>query len=1179
MALFIAAAQSNRIRMCLLMAWHCLWLAFPALAWAQSAPAALPAAPAAPDTRWWQLADPVFGHLTLRDGLPQADAVALAQDREGFLWVGTEGGLARWDGHQFRKYKPNPKDPGSLPDAYIQCLLVDQGGRLWVGSNSGGLVYFDSREERFIRVVPGHDENGTASTGTDSRNVDTTFGHASILALADDGRGGLWVGSRAGLDHLDPANGKTSHVALPGRPDEAVNALLLDRDARLWVGTSRGLLLRDVGSSQFRRLELPGAMITISSLMQGADGRVWIGTVANGAWLAQSDGSHIEALREHLPSDVLPPGILSRERAGGAPRADPFAQESINSMQEVMPGQVWLGTREHGIIVVHLASMQTRRLQNEPGLPSSLSESNIHAILRDRSGLVWVGNSGGLNFHDPQQRAVQSLFGSATRPERIVDPVVTDVQQMPDGSVWLGLVGKGINIIDADARRVGSVAAPLDARARAAWPPPYVQKLSTPIRNRVYIASSRGLFSSAQDGGDLQLLPLAAFREDAHITAMTQEGEMLWLGGANGLWQFDPTQPQPTAQRAAGTAALNKLYLTSMASGRANLLWIGTFDHGLYRYDRTAQSLQQINPVTGDEGSLSSNWVSCIFSDSRGWLWVGTIGGGINLLRAPFGKGPFQFRKFGLAQGLQSAVINKILEDEKGDIWASTDKGLVRIEHASLALRVFLQADGVTLPAFVADSGARTRQGELLFGGHGGVNVVQPNLLADWAYQPPVVITRLELGGKVIAAGRFNLDGFEEELQIRHDANSLQLEFAALDYSAPGQNRYGWRLDGIDHDWIDGKPAERQVSWQNLPAGEYRLHLRGSNRSGAWSKNERLLRVRVLPAWYATWWWRLLVLAVGSGIVLALVQWRTRFLRLRQLELESQVQQRTLELQQKQAELLHANQALNQANSGLAESMASLHQTQAQLVQQEKMASLGGLVAGIAHEVNTPLGTSVMAISGSMDIWKELRSSVDQGRVVRSQLSASINEGMEYTRVAQQAASRAAELITRFKSIAVLADNNQEEVLDLDLYLHEITTLLHARMEQLGCRLSISVASGLQVRVVPETLTEAMMRILNNVPEHAFDHGRTGCLRLGAWVDADGSCCIEIRDDGHGIAPADLPKVFDPFFTTKSGSHGHIGLGLHVAFNHVTQGLRGSISIASEPGQGTCVLIRLPAAA
>lgn len=1176
MALFIAAAQSNPMRMCLLMAWYCLWLAFPALAWAQSAPAALPVAP---DTRWWQLADPVFGHLTLRDGLPQADAVALAQDREGFIWVGTEGGLARWDGYQFRKYKTNPKDPGSLPDAYIQCLLVDNGGRLWVGSNSGGLVYFDSREERFIRVVSGHDENGTASTGTGSagtlsRNVDTTFGHASILALADDGKGGLWVGSRAGLDHLDPAIGKTSHVAIPGMPDEAVNALLLGRDARLWVGTSRGLLVRDPGSSQFRRVALPESVVAILSLMQGTDGRIWIGTAGNGAWLTQGDGNHIEALREHLP-----PASLSRERAGGAPRADPLAQESINSMQEVMPGQVWLGTREHGIIVVHLASMQTRRLQNEPGLPSSLSESNIHAILRDRSGLVWVGNSGGLNFHDPQQRAVQSLFGSATRSDRIADPVVSEVQQMPDGSVWLGLVGKGINIIDADARRVSSMAAPRDARASAAWPPPYVQKLSTPIRNRVYIASSRGLFSSALDGGDLQALPLAAFKEEPHITSMAQDGEVLWLGGENGLWQLETAQPQPTAQRPGGTKALNKVHLTSMTTGRANLLWIGTFDHGLYRYDRTTQALQQINPVTGDDTSLSSNWVSCILSDSRGWLWVGTIGGGINLLSAPFGKGPFQFRKFGLAQGLQSAVINKILEDEKGDIWASTDKGLVRIEHGSMAVRVFLPADGVTLPAFVADSGTRTRQGELLFGGHGGVNVVQPNLLADWAYQPPVVITRLESGGKVIAAGRFNQDGTEEELQIRHDANSLQLEFAALDYSAPGQNRYGWRLDGIDKDWIDGKSAERQVSWQNLPAGEYRLHVRGSNRTGAWSKNELLLRVRVLPPWYATWWLRLLVLALGSGIVLVLVQWRTRFLRQRQLELESQVQQRTLELQQKQAELLHANQALNQANTGLAESMASLHQTQAQLVQQEKMASLGGLVAGIAHEVNTPLGTTVMAISGSMDIWKDLRHAIDQGSVVRSQLSASINEGMEYTRLAQQAASRAAELITRFKSIAVLADNNREEVLDLDLFLHEVTTLLHARMEQLGCCLSIAVASGLQVRVVPETLTEAMMRILNNVPEHAFDHGRTGCLRLGAWMDADGSCCIEIRDDGHGIAPADLPKVFDPFFTTKSGSHGHIGLGLHVAFNHVTQGLRGSISIASEPGQGTCVLIRLPAAA
>jgi C4-dicarboxylate-specific signal transduction histidine kinase len=247
-------------------------------------------------------------------------------------------------------------------------------------------------------------------------------------------------------------------------------------------------------------------------------------------------------------------------------------------------------------------------------------------------------------------------------------------------------------------------------------------------------------------------------------------------------------------------------------------------------------------------------------------------------------------------------------------------------------------------------------------------------------------------------------------------------------------------------------------------------------------------------------------------------------------------------------------------------------------VQQEKMASLGGLVAGIAHEINTPLGTTLMAISGAESAWITLQDAVASGRISKAVLDSSTEEGMEYTTLALKTATRAAELIALFKTISVNADSDRVAEIELADYLPEVATLVHSQLVQNGNKLEIAAPAGLRMQVVPDALTETLSRILVNVLNHAFTDGRTGTLRISAQAgegDDGDEVVITISDDGHGIAQEDLPKVFDPFFTTKSGMHGHVGLGLHVAYNHVTQRLKGQIQITSTQGAGTCVEIRL----
>jgi signal transduction histidine kinase len=264
-----------------------------------------------------------------------------------------------------------------------------------------------------------------------------------------------------------------------------------------------------------------------------------------------------------------------------------------------------------------------------------------------------------------------------------------------------------------------------------------------------------------------------------------------------------------------------------------------------------------------------------------------------------------------------------------------------------------------------------------------------------------------------------------------------------------------------------------------------------------------------------------------------------------------------------------------------AEALTALHRAQARLVQQEKLASLGGLVDSIAHEINTPLGTTLVAISGAASVWQALKDAIDGGRISKSFLDASTAEGLEYSSLALRAATRAAELITVFKSIVVRADSDQPVAVDLTVYLPEMAEFVRTSILKNRYPLTLELAAddALMVHIVQESLTEALTRVFINVLDHAADHalakGESITLRMIAHAGDDGDVVIAVSDNGHGIAPQDLPKVFDPFFTTKSGARGHhIGLGLHVA-NHVTQRLKGKIAIASTLGQGTTVTIRL----
>jgi diguanylate cyclase (GGDEF)-like protein len=819
---------------------------------------------------WAQLADFDFQQIAPDNVLPNsASPQALAEDGDGFFWIASENGLARWDGYRFRDYQPDPKTSGSLPDNDVQTLHTDIRGRLWIGMNSAGLARYERDEDRFVSYSAG--QNGLSD--------------GSVSAIADDGAGGLWVGTGGGLDHLDPNSGAIIHLRRTakdprGLPNDTVDALLLDRAGNLWVGTSAGLARQGRGSSVFETIPLPatnGEVPAVRCLLEDSGGRIWVGTVNHGAYRIDPTARRTVLIRETSPPS------FGREPAG------------VNAIAEAGPDEVWLGTSNQGIIAVDTVTLRTRRIRHDPRLPSSLPDDIIRCLYRDRAGLIWTGTTRSLTRRDARQRAVSTIFGDSSRPDSISDRDVHAVLPMPDGRVWLGLGNNGVDIIDPAGTRVAALRPDPD-RPNTALPLARIDALALAPTGDVFVGTAKGLYRSDSSAQKVVRVALPPRSSNARVFALSAGPGVLWIGALDGLWRLDLKRGGAVARIGhAGAQRLTDQRIRVIEPGRTGL-WIGT-ENGLNRLDPISHRIERILPNLQDPGALINGYITCILTDRQGRVWVGT-GGGIAVLESRDASGRPRFRQLGMAQGLPNDDISKLFEDRRGNVWASTDEGLVVIDPKTFAMRALRRAEGAAITYYWLNSGAATPEGELLFGGLGGITAIDPNRLTDWTYDPPLVVTDARVGGVPVPASRFNGGAPARPLTVTPEANSLRVEFSALDYSAPERNIYAYRLRGFDNTWIYTDPTNRLAVYTNLPPGDYSLELRGSNRDGAWSQT-RLVPIRVLPAWYQTIWFQLAAALAGLIAVAMLVQARTAFLRRREHELERQVAERTSELHQR----------------------------------------------------------------------------------------------------------------------------------------------------------------------------------------------------------------------------------------------------------------------------------------
>ncbi|WP_229261976.1 hybrid sensor histidine kinase/response regulator [Duganella guangzhouensis] len=823
--------------------------------------------------RWDQLATPLFEHLGLEQGLPHPVGMALAQDSDGYIWIGTQSGLARWDGYRVRSFHYNAADASSLPGDFIQVLHVDSAGRLWIGTAAAGLAMYDKTSEHFIRPA---DE----------------LTRGQISAIASDSKGNLWIGTPGGLKYYDTVH-KTirrySHEDTPGLPDNQIRALLMDRNGSLWIGSATGLARKDANGTI---VTIPisgggaGWSDTVLALGENSRGQIAFGTLKSGIGIVEplADSGRLVSLK----------GVKDAEA------------NMILAVTETVPGIWWASTYGGGVIEYRTAAPHSTRILHQPAVSFSLSHDRTAALLRDRSGMIWITTERGVDVYDPHSEAIDSVFGAEGAQEAGVSALMTDSR----GEVWIGLADQGIDIVPANGARRAALR-PDPHKPDTALPNRVVLALAEAEPGEAWIGTQLGLYHTSANGGTVRRVPLPQGNPYPRVgTILARKGE-LWLGTFDGLLRYTPATGSVLRYVQGGQegGGLTDNRIHAVVPDADGALWVAT-RNGLNRLDPESGKVEQIKANPAKPDALSEDIISSLVIDRRGRLWVGTYGGGICVMTGRDALGEPVFERIGTNAGLSAGTIMSLQSDPSGRVWAATADSIAVIDSATLRARALSRADGLAFRTFFIGASTVTAERDLVFGATSGMAVVYPGRLNDWAYRPPLAISAVRLDQRTLTPADL-ADKNGPLLTLQPGEQGFEVELAALDYSAPQRNRYAYMLEGFDQRWNEVDASRRIVSYGHLPPGAYVLRMRGSNRDGVWNAEERTMRVLVLPSWHETWWAWFGYFLICCVLAWALVRWRLRHLHRKGEALQALVYSRTQHLEKLNAIIKSINEQID----------------------------------------------------------------------------------------------------------------------------------------------------------------------------------------------------------------------------------------------------------------------------
>ena len=1064
-----------------------------------------------------------FQHLSVQQGLSDNRVFCILQDREGFMWIGTESGLNKYDGYNFTTYYPDPNDTkNSLQHNFITDLQEDRKGRLWIETFDGGLHEIDKRTGKIT-----------------SYPVDSIYSQWDLcMSIYEDKSGIFWIGSHLGLLRFDPDTKKFTKYPFAGKNNQHnVHYVTEDHKGRLWLGTKVGIYEFDRKTEKFisfsHEFGQEKEQSWVISMFTDSDGDIWFGRQNVGVYRFNPESEPVQIERYN------PKGLI---------HSDP----GWNGFHESENGVIWLSTN-HGLQVMEKKTNLVSTYKSNYLVPGSLTSDIVRCVYHDRMGNFWVGTTSGINKISANAKPFHTLQilpnSSMIRPD---ENNIQSVLEDKNGSVWVNTL-KGLYLVKPQTvSGTKALSISLEGlRDQKAGHTLYNLLVSTVYQDRsgrVWLGTSNGLRLF-----DARKNRFVSYPSQSSITSISEDTSgKLWVGGYKAgndreIALFDPNSGQYkyylyNPRDTSGFTGINDLLFS-----RSGDVFIATKTTGMISFNPETKKIIYYTPHKGSPGEINDRNVYDIYEDKNGIIWAGTNKGGLNR----FDPSTKRFSSYTTVDGLPSNHIISIISDDTGNLWLGTNKGISRFSTSTKSFHNFNQDDGLSENHFNQGSVA-AGNGRLLFGSSNGITIIYPDQFKENREPPPVYIT----GFKVLDKSRNLPDGYSK---LSYKENFFSFDFVALNYNASNKNQYAYQLVGVDNDWI--VTNRRFASYTNIPPGKYTFRVKASNNDAVWNEQGTSLSITILPPWWRTWWAYILYgFLLLTGILL--------FDRFRRRQLIAKEKERARE-----KELAQARE--------IERAYVELKQTQAQLIQSEKMASLGELTAGIAHEIQNPLNFVNNFSEVNSELITEMKEEISKGNLDEVRLIANDIEENEQKIMHH---GKRADAIVKGMLQHSRSNTGQKESTDINALADEYLRLsyhgLRAKDKSFSANFKVDFDQSIsRLNIVPQDIGRVLLNLYNNaffaVAEKKKESGNGyEPLVTVSTKKARDQVVIQIADNGNGVPHKIMDKIFQPFFTTKPTGQG-TGLGLSLSYD-IIKVHGGEINLKTKEGDGSEFTIHLP---
>jgi signal transduction histidine kinase/ligand-binding sensor domain-containing protein/DNA-binding response OmpR family regulator len=1060
-----------------------------------------------------------FVHINARDGLSHGHVTAIYRDHTGFLWIGTESGLNRFDGYTNKVFRKDASDSTSLFYDYIAALFKMPEGKMGVLTSIGPCLYDPAKE-----AFSGPSQGFKAYSINNPNNLKT---------VVPDNKGNFWFILRdEGLICYNEKR-KKSIVAKHSDRDATsivsnnVSSLIQHKDGSYWIAHSNGIVenivLGKQGVKVVKRLNFfhdrmpSGSDYLQCGLTVDGEGDIWayptnydIGV----AYWNKQEGR-----------------IRYLGKTFGVPR---LSSDMITGVVGDNKGNLWISNGQNGIDVLDMKTMSVTNMSNSPENDQTLSHNAVTTMVKDSDGIIWAGTyKGGLNYF--HRNIMQfPLVNRYSKPYGLPFDDINSFVEDKKGNLWLGTNGGGLIYFD---RRTGKF-------TTYRHDPKNSQSLASDVIVSLFLDHQNQLWIGTFLGG-LNCFDGQKFTRYQHTAGnpkslsgrsvweiFEDSQRRLWIGTLDGgLCLFDQNTKTFTRYNHPSQRALRSTYVPTIFEDSRGNMWFGTAT-GIDVLMKTSGELVHYETEKNNPNALGSNDVLDILEDKNGRIWVGTRGG-----LSVWQRKSNTFTNYTEKQGLPHNAILSMVEDADGRLWLGTPNGLssATISSDKSGLKVsfsnYSEIDGLQAKQFNEDAAIRTRSGELIFGGANGFNIFRPGDLAKNRIVPRLLLTDFQLFNRSIvpahpAEGKFTLAASittNPPIVLRASDNVFSIEFAALSFIQPSKNQYKYKLEGFNEDWLVTDAANRKVTFTNLDAGDYVFRVIASNNDGLWTKTGIALQVKVLPPfWKSTTAYVLYVL----GIVLLLLAIRR---------------------------LIQERERMKFA----------IRQTSEEAKRSRELDILKTkFFTNVSHELRTPLSLILAPVE------KLSEKATDSHE--RRQFELIQRNGRRLLNLVNQ--------LLDFRKLEEKEIRFQPSDGDMILFIKDTVYSFSDLSEKKEIRLSFnSNVAVLETIFDHDKLEKILFNLLSNAIKFTLGPGEVSVTVDVQETREEKLVEIRVKDTGIGIPPEKHELIFERFFqndlpNTIINQGSGIGLAITKEFIRIHGG---TIRVESEVGQGSCFIVML----